>query len=114
MKAARHEIKRIMQCLAFFGSEHTRGFQCERMRLAGSNLFGEELPIKLQRPLPVIKRWIEWLAKAARPHLHFKTSFSSSCCQRAALPEADFLFLLESPPSNMSIRAFCACMRFSA
>ncbi len=58
------------------GSEHAR------VRLAGSNLLGEKPPVKAKGPLPLLKARIERLAEAARPHLHFTTSFCF-CSSRA-------------------------------
>src|SRR5258708_425856 len=40
------------------------------MRLAGGYLMLEKPPIKDNGPLPLFELGIEWLAKAARPHLH--------------------------------------------
>ena len=45
------------------------------VRLAGSNLLWEKLPVKDKGSLPLLEARIERLAEAARPHLHFTTSF---------------------------------------
>src|SRR5271154_5076764 len=59
--------------------QYVRCFQRKGMRLAGSYFFLNQLPVKAEGTLPVIESRVEWLAKAAGPHLGglFAHQFSS-------------------------------------
>src|SRR4051812_13552871 len=52
-----------------------------RVGLAGSHFLGKKPPVKSQRSLPLFEVLVQWLAKAARPHLHWCASFF--CSKRA-------------------------------
>src|ERR1700745_335321 len=50
-------------------SQYARGQQRACVRLAGHDLLVQEFPVELDGTLPVIKCWVQGLAKAAGPHL---------------------------------------------
>ena len=61
-------VERLTNCGELGCSENVRGLQGERVRLAGSHLLLEQLPVEFQRALPVVEVRVERLAKATRPH----------------------------------------------
>src|SRR5581483_4014476 len=77
-----HRIEAVANLGELRRGENSRGSQHAGMRLAGGDLLGEKPPVKAEGPLPLLEARIERLAEAARPHLHFTTSFCF-CSSRA-------------------------------
>src|ERR1700757_449034 len=77
-----HRVEAVAHLCAFARRQNTRRSQHASMRFTGSNFLGKKLPVKAEGPLPLLEARIERLAEAARPHLHFTTSFCF-CSSRA-------------------------------
>ena len=81
-------VQRAHNLLQFLGRKDARRRDGARVGFAGSHFLGKQLPIKYQGSLPLFEVVIQWLAKAARPHLHWTASFfcSSRARVRAGSP----------------------------
>ena len=69
-----------------FRREHSCVFESARVGAARLKLVGQQALIERERTLPALKCGIEWLLEAARPHLHFATSWCSAAREREGSP----------------------------
>jgi hypothetical protein len=63
-------VKCCAQFSSFILREDSRGYESRRVSFAGGHFVGKKTPVKNDGALPLFEIGIQWLAKAARPHLY--------------------------------------------